>query len=163
MYVPDITAVAARMHCCSAHVRITCYNKVMLHYLGQYRQPWLMEGILSELKEDSIRTVRERPYVGLHIRRGDKVEEREAKRFDAKARNYFFPFERGVIDIVRTTMSQLHRASSPGLVTKAVVCEDLRRGREKSCPTCKLNSNCHPYPRTNGATHASKRCPQPAA
>ena len=50
----------------------------MLDYLHSHWQPWLKRDIQSILDEPATAAVREVPYIGMHVRRGDKLREAEA-------------------------------------------------------------------------------------
>ena len=50
----------------------------ILDYLHSHWQPWVKRDIKTILDERTIAAVRDGPYVGIHVRRGDKLI-REAK------------------------------------------------------------------------------------
>lgn len=46
--------------------------------------PWLAEDIRKETELPELDVFRNEPFVGLHIRRGDKISEGEMEKIDAK-------------------------------------------------------------------------------
>ncbi|CAM9141048.1 unnamed protein product, partial [Ascophyllum nodosum] len=50
----------------------------VLNYLHSHWQPWIMRDMQSILDEPAITTVRDGPYISIHVRRGDKLV-KEAK------------------------------------------------------------------------------------
>lgn len=60
--------------------------QVMARYFWNNLTPWLEEDIEKALDRPQVDVFRREPYVGLHIRRGDKVAEGEAKKVDTKVK-----------------------------------------------------------------------------
>lgn len=60
-------------------------RKVIGKFMDSHRQPWVKRDIDSVLSEASIAAVREGTFIGLHVRRGDKLL-REAKRVEVEVR-----------------------------------------------------------------------------
>lgn len=52
-------------------------------FMDSHRQPWVKHDINAILAEADIRVVREGNFVGLHVRRGDKLT-KEAKRIEVE-------------------------------------------------------------------------------
>lgn len=45
----------------------------MAGHLDRFRQPWLVRDVNALLQQKEIRHLQATPYVGLHVRRGDKL------------------------------------------------------------------------------------------
>lgn len=58
-------------------------EQVLLDYLHSHRQPWLKRDIELVLEEPEIAPVWKEAYVGMHVRRGDKLV-REARRHEVE-------------------------------------------------------------------------------
>lgn len=67
-----------------------CRNKrtglqVMMRYLWSHLTPWLEKDVDIALERPDVEALRQDPYVGFHIRRGDKVVENgEANKVETK-------------------------------------------------------------------------------
>eukprot|EP00903_Cladosiphon_okamuranus_P021622 g19881.t1 len=57
---------------------------VMARYLWGHLTPWLVEDVRAALERSDVQALRLEPYVGFHIRRGDKVAEGEADKVETK-------------------------------------------------------------------------------
>lgn len=60
--------------------------QVMARHIWKHLTPWLEESVRAALDRPDVQALREQPYVGFHIRRGDKVAEDEAKQVETKVR-----------------------------------------------------------------------------
>lgn len=58
----------------------------MARYFWSNLTPWLEEDIENALDLREVDVFRQNPYVGFHIRRGDKVAEGEAEKVETKVR-----------------------------------------------------------------------------
>ena len=58
----------------------------MARYLWQHLTPWLEEDVRAALSRPDVQALRQQPYVGFHIRRGDKVSEGEAPKVETQVR-----------------------------------------------------------------------------
>lgn len=58
----------------------------MVRYFWNNLTPWLEEDIENALDRPEVDVFREKPYVGFHVRRGDKVAEGEAEKVETKVR-----------------------------------------------------------------------------
>lgn len=56
----------------------------MAQYLWGRLAPWIEEDIESIVRANSTAALSKEPYIGLHIRRGDKVSKGEAKYIDTE-------------------------------------------------------------------------------
>ncbi|CAN0067173.1 unnamed protein product [Pylaiella littoralis] len=59
-------------------------SAVMVRYFWNNLTPWLEEDIENALDRPEVDVFREKPYVGFHVRRGDKVAEGEAEKVETK-------------------------------------------------------------------------------
>lgn len=66
--------------------RVRCAMQVMARYLWQHLTPWLEEDVRAALNRPDVQALRQKPYVGFHIRRGDKVSEGEARKVETQVR-----------------------------------------------------------------------------
>lgn len=57
---------------------------MMARFLWKHLTPWLEEDVRVALERPDVQALRQKPYIGFHIRRGDKVAEGEAKKVATK-------------------------------------------------------------------------------
>lgn len=60
--------------------------QVMARYFWKNLSPWLEEDVRKTLDRPDVEIFRSEPYVGFHIRRGDKVSEGEAAKVETRVR-----------------------------------------------------------------------------
>lgn len=65
--------------------------QVMARYLWEHLTPWLEEDVRVALERPDVQALRQKPYVGFHIRRGDKVSTGEADKMETKVRRVYVP------------------------------------------------------------------------
>lgn len=56
----------------------------MSRLLWKNLTPWLQEDVRKALERPDLDVFRRKPFVGLHVRRGDKVAEGEAQKVETK-------------------------------------------------------------------------------
>ena len=65
------------------HLTMFPRKQALLGYLHSHRQPWLKKDIERVLGESEIAPVRAGAYIGIHVRRGDKLLH-EARRHETE-------------------------------------------------------------------------------
>lgn len=68
-------------------VAVYTTTKILADHLMSNFQPWLVGDIHSILSEPEIAAVREGNFVGVHVRRGDKVTQHNARKTASEARS----------------------------------------------------------------------------
>lgn len=59
-------------------------GQVMADYLWSQLTPWIKDDIKNVTCADAVAAVNNVPFVGIHVRRGDKVKRHEAEYYEAE-------------------------------------------------------------------------------
>lgn len=61
-------------------------TKMLADHIMSHLQPWVLDDIQALLSEPELSAVRARKYVGIHVRRGDKLQTPQGSRIESEAR-----------------------------------------------------------------------------
>lgn len=83
--VYEVESSFPREHMTSFSARLQRYLQILLRYLHSHRQFWVKRDTRAILDEPEVAGVRDFPYLGIHVRRGDKlIDEAEAQDVQVK-------------------------------------------------------------------------------
>lgn len=71
----------------SCTVLVAIARQALADHFMSHLQPWLLDDVHSLLSETELAAFEERKYIGVHVRRGDKLHSPEGRKIESEARS----------------------------------------------------------------------------